>query len=138
MNRNLRTLPRARIDPAPETPPLWPKTCITPSRRRLAVWEDELSAESPGQLIHLAAVSVGNFGPPTRFDLARAEAAERATFHECCNALTAASNAIERARSLLNTAIGADPTPRALSRAQAARSTVEALQELEAVVAELR
>ena len=70
---------------------------------------------------------------PSRFDVARQEAAARATLQECGNELETGANALERARSLVNAGISAYPGQRAeLSRQVmiSLRASIEALTEV--------
>jgi len=73
----------------------------------------------------------------SRFDVAREEAATRASLQECGDVLETGSNALERARSLVNAAISATPDGRREATRQAALSLRAAIGELQAVQQEL-
>lgn len=75
---------------------------------------------------------------PTRFDVARQEACERATLEMAANLLKGAGDKLARAQALLNTAAGSDPAPRHTAREQAVKSIEQAYFELGEVFGELR
>lgn len=74
----------------------------------------------------------------TRFETARQDAAERATIDLASIMVDQAAKRLERAQSLLATAAGSDPAPRATALKEAKASLEAAFAEIGEVVREIR
>lgn len=73
----------------------------------------------------------------SRFDLAREEAMRRGSLQECAKVLEGAASALDRARSLIDSAISAKPEQRLASTRQATLSLNSAISAARDVAEEL-